>query len=145
MTGAESVVGLFNAIGISATPLAGKGFRINSNTIEEHVEARGIDQAAYQQLLSLKNGDVITPKQLSDYSNIAEGVYHNAYVNAADEAHRQGLPVDFLPQGGGRPVDPITARIYLDTALHTHPELANNPKAAQAAAIQAAVLNGWSK
>jgi hypothetical protein len=144
MTGAESVVGLFNAIGISATPLAGKGFRINANTVSEHAEARGIDQAAYQKLLALKNGDVITPKQLQDYSNIAAGVYHNAYVNAADEAHREGLPVDFLPQGGGQQVDPITARIYMDVILHSNPALANNPKAAQAAAKQAAAQNGWA-
>jgi hypothetical protein len=143
MTGAESVVGLFNAIGISATPLAGKGFRINSNTVEEHQEARGIDQAAYQKLLKLKNGDVITPKQLSDYSNIAAGVYHNSYVNAADEAHRQGLPVDFLPQGGGRAPDPITARIYTDVVLHTNPELGNNPAALKDAIKKAAGLNGW--
>jgi hypothetical protein len=144
MSGAESVVGLFNAIGISATPLAGKGFRINSNTVDEHAEARGIDQAAYQKLLKLKNGDVITPKQLSDYSNIAAGVYHNAYVNAADEAHSEGLPIDFLPQGGGRPLDPTTAQIYADVTLHTNPQLARDPKALKGAIAKAAQLNGWS-
>jgi len=144
MTGAESVVSLFNAIGISATPLAGKGFRINSNTIEEHTEARGMDQAAYQKLLSLKNGDVITPKQLGDYSNIAAGVFHNSYVNATDEAHRQGLPVDFLPQGGGKVPDPITARIFMDILLHTRPELASNKIAAKKATADALRLNGWN-
>ena len=144
MTGAESVVGLFNAIGISATPLAGKGFRINSNTVEEHQEARGIDQAAYQRLLALKNGDVITPQQLKDYSNIAAGVYHNSYVNAADEAHRQGLPVDFLPQGGGRALDATTARIYTDVILHTNPSLAKNPQALKDAIKKSVTLNGWS-
>lgn len=144
MTGAESVVGLFNAIGISATPLAGKGFRINSNTIDEHAEARGIDQAAYQKLLKLKNGDVITPKQLQDYSNIAAGVYHNSYVNAADEAHSEGLPIDFLPQGGGRPLDPVTASIYSDVVLHSNPNLARDPKALKAAIAQAIQLNGWT-
>lgn len=143
MTGAESVVGLFNAIGISATPLAGKGFRVNQNVINEHAEARGIDQAAYQKLLSLKAGDVITPKQLSDYSNIAAGVYHNAYVNAADEAHRQGLPVDFLPQGGGKTLDPVSAQIYTDVVLHSNPNLARDPKALKAAIVQAAGVNGW--
>src|SRR5208283_1488428 len=39
LTGAASVVALFNAIGISATPLAGKGFRINNNTVEEHANS----------------------------------------------------------------------------------------------------------
>ncbi len=143
MNGAESVVGLFNAIGISATPLAGKGFRINANTVEEHQEARGIDQAAYQKLLALKNGDVITPQQLKDYANISAGVYYNSYVNAADEAHRQGLPVDFLPQGGGQTLDPITARIYTDVVLHTNPSLAKNPQALKDAIKSAVTLNGW--
>ena len=144
MTGAESVVGLFNAIGISATPLAGKGFRINSNTVEEHQEARGMDQAAYQKLLKVKAGDVITPQQMKDYANIAAGVYHNSYVNAADEAHRLGLPVDFLPQGGGKTPDPVTARVFTDVVLHTHPNLSNDKPALRKAISDALNLNGWS-
>jgi hypothetical protein len=142
MNGAESVVGLFNAIGISATPLAGKGFRINQNTVAEHSEARGIDQSAYQKLLSLKNGDVITPQQLKDYSTIAAGVYYHSYVNAVDEAHRQGLPADFLPQGGGRTPDPVTIHIYTDAVRHTNPSLTGT--ALQNAAKKAASANGWS-
>jgi hypothetical protein len=31
----------------------------------------------------------------------------------------------------------------MDVVLHTHPELGNNPQAAQQAAKQAAQLNGW--
>jgi len=143
MTGAQSVVGLFNAIGISATPLAGKGMRINQNTIEEHVGARGVDQAAYQKLLSLKNGDVITPQQLRDYSTIATQVYRDSYVNAVDEAHRQGLPADFLPKGGGRSVDSPTAEIYSRSVLHTNPQLANNPAALKGTIKTALQSNGW--
>jgi len=143
MTGAASVVALFNAIGISAEPLAGKGFRINSNTIQEHVGARGLDQAAYQKLLSLKNGDVITPQQVKDYASIAANVYKNAYVASADEAHRQGLPADFLPQGGGTKLDSTTAEIFARAVLHSNPGLARNPDQLRAAVTQAAQRNGW--
>src|SRR5262249_22243198 len=111
LTGAAFVVALFNAIGISAELLAGKGFRINSNIIEEYVGVCGLDQASYQKLLSLKNGDVITPQQIRDYASIATDVYKNAYVNTADEAYREGLPADFLPRGGGKMIDTTTAKI----------------------------------
>ena len=127
MTGADSVVALFNAIGISATPLAGKGFRINESTVSGHTGARGIDQAAYQKLLSLKNGDVITPQQVKDYASIAANVYKSQYVNLVDEAHRQGLPADFLPQGGGRAADPTTIDLVGTSVLHSNPGLAKNP------------------
>jgi len=116
LSGAASVVGLFNAIGISATPLQGKGFRINENTIREHVEARGINQAAYQKLLALKNGDVITPQQLKDYAGIAAGVYRDSYVNAANEEKRQTGVVDILPVGNNEVVDAMTAGLYLRIA-----------------------------
>jgi hypothetical protein len=144
MTGAASVVALFNAIGISAEPLAGKGFRINSNTIEEHVGARGLDQGAYQKLLSLKNGDVITPQQVRDYAGIATDVYKNAYVNLADEAHREGLPADFLPRGGGKMIDSTTAKIFANVVAHERPDLASNPAALQRAAMKAASDAGWT-
>jgi hypothetical protein len=143
MTGAASVVALFNAIGISAEPLAGKGFRINSNTIQEHVGARGLDQAAYQKVLSLKQGDIITPQQVRDYASIASNVYKNAYVNAADEAHRRGLPADFLPQGGGNKLDSTTAEIYARAVLHANPQLAKRPSFLKAAVSFAAAKNGW--
>ena len=143
MTGAASVVALFNAIGTSAEPLAGKGFRINSNTIQEQVGARGLDQSAYQKILSLKNGDIITPQQVKDYASIAANVYKNAYVTQADEAHRQGLPADFLPQGGGTNLDSTTAEIFARSVLHANPGLARNPAALRAAVTQAAQRNGW--
>jgi hypothetical protein len=114
MTGAESVVGLFNAIGISATPLKGMGFRINNNTVEEHATARGLGESLYQKLLRAKAGDVITPQQVADYAKLATGARHDMYMSAVDEAHRQGLPIDFLPKGRGRAIDHSTAKIYLD-------------------------------
>ena len=56
ITGPESIVALFDAVGISAEPLAGRGFRINNNVIQEHVGARGLDQAAIAKLEGMKNG-----------------------------------------------------------------------------------------
>lgn len=132
LTGAESVTSLFNAIGISATPLAGKGFRINSNTIEEHVDARGMDQAAYQKLLKLKSGAVITSQQIRDYAKIATGVYAQSYINAATEERRQLNYMDVVPQGHNSPIDPTTARIF-----HTLADGDENK------AMAAAAASGW--
>jgi hypothetical protein len=132
MTGAESVVGLFNAIGISASPLKGMGFRINSNTVEEHENARGLGQSLYQKLLSLKSGDVVTPQQLKDYASLATSARESQYISAIDEARRQNLPVDFLPRGNGGHLDTSTARMYMRAA-------GNDPAKARAAAQQA----GW--
>lgn len=143
LTGAASVVALFDAVGISATPLAGKGFRINSNVIGEHVGARGLDQSVLQKVLSLKQGDIITPGQVRDYANIAANVYKQTYINAADEAHREGLPADFLPRGGGKMIDSTTAKIYANVVAHERPDLASNPGKLQQAAMKAARDNGW--
>jgi hypothetical protein len=116
LSGAQSVVQLFNAIGISATPLAGKGFRINENTVKEHVEARGLDQSALQKLEKLETGAVITEKQLKDYAGIATQVYKNSFINAAKEQKRQLGYIDVLPLGNNEPVDAMTASLYLQTA-----------------------------
>jgi hypothetical protein len=133
MTGAQSVVGLFNAIGISATPLAGKGFRINNVTVDEHAQARGIKEAMNQKRLKAEVGDIITPKQLKDYAGIASQVYENAYVNAANEQRRSMGYIDALPQGNGQPVDALTHKIYLRAA---------NQDANKAAAAERA--QGWT-
>jgi hypothetical protein len=116
LSGAQSVVQLFNAIGISATPLAGKGFRINENTVKEHFEARGLDQSALQKLEKLETGAVITEKQLKDYAGIAAQVYKNSFINAAKEQKRQLGYIDVLPLGNNEPVDAMTASLYLQTA-----------------------------
>jgi hypothetical protein len=115
ITGAQSIVGLFNAIGISAEPLKGKGFRINNLTVREHASARGLGQSLYQKLLSLKNGDIITPQQLKDYAEIALQSRKNSYVTAVNEAHGMGLKADFLlPKGNGQKIDPNTASIFME-------------------------------
>lgn len=118
MTGADSVVGLFNAIGISSAPLKGRGFRINQNIVGEHAAARNIFQSAAAALSKLTpngSGEVITPKQLGDYTSILGQARHDLYVTMAQEAQRQGLPKDFLPQGGGKSIDVPTAKIFLDS------------------------------
>lgn len=132
-TGAESVVGLFDAIGISATPLAGRGFRVNNNVIEEHAHARGWAGVLQQKLLSVKAGDVITPQQLKDYANIAAQARESQYINLVNQVHNQGLNADFvLPTGNGQTLDQSTARIFL--------QLSGNDAAKAAAAAK---TRGW--
>lgn len=135
MTGAQSVVGLFNAIGISAAPLKGAGFRITGNTIDEHKDARGLGESLYQKLLSLKNGDIITPQQMRDYADLAANARRNQYYQAIDEATREGLKVDFVPkpQQPNQPIDMGTAQIYL------HAANGDKDKARKAASS-----NGWA-
>lgn len=133
ITGAQSVVGLFNAIGISAEPLKGKGFRINNNTVEEHANARGLGQTLYQKFLGLKNGDVITPQQLKDYATIASNARKDSYITNYNEARAAGINPDFiLPKGNGKELDGNTAAIFL--------ELAGGDKSKARAAAQA---QGW--
>lgn len=117
MTGAQSVVGLFNAIGISAEPLKGKGFRVNSNTVDEHTNARGLGQSLYQRFLGLKDGDIITPQQLKDYATIAMDARRNAYVTKYNQAASAGInPAFILPKGNGSAIDPNTASIFMELA-----------------------------
>lgn len=118
-TGAEKVTALLNAVGISFDPLKGKGARVNQSIIEEHAESRNIWEGALQKINRIfGSGGPITSQQISDYRAVAEGVVHDAYVTAAQEARRQGLGVDFLPKATAQNqvVDPLTAKIYLDVA-----------------------------
>lgn len=118
-TGAERVTALLNAVGISGDPLKGKGFRINNDIIQEHAGARNIWESGVQKLNTIAGtGGPITAKQISDYTAVAQGVVHDAYVTAAQEARRQGLPVDFLPRATtkNQGADPFVAKIYLDAA-----------------------------
>jgi hypothetical protein len=118
-TGAEKVTALLNAVGISGDPLKGKGFRISNDIINEHAQARNIWEGAVQKLNNVVgSGGPITSKQIADYTAVAEGVVHDAYVTAAQEARRQGIGVDFLPKPTqqGQVPDKLTAKIYLDVA-----------------------------
>ncbi len=134
LTGAQSVVALFDSIGLSATPLKGAGFRVNSNVIDEHAQARGWLGSLQQKLLGAKNGDIITPNQLKDYASIATQARQSQYVNLANEVHNAGLGADFvLPTGNGQHIDPATAAIFLQLA-------GGDP----AKARQAATRKGWN-
>ncbi len=132
-SGAERVTALLAAVGISGDPLKGKGFRISSPVIDEHAQSRNIWQGAVQKLNTIAgSGGPITSSQINDYTHVALGVVHDAYVTAAQEARRQGLPVDFLPKGQGQRIDPYTVKIYLDAAGGD-----------RAAARNAAQAGGW--
>lgn len=119
MTGAQSVVALFNAIGISVEPLRGKGMRINKNIVADHQEARSFGQDLYQKWLSLKKGDIITPQQVKDYAGIASQVRTNQYVNLINQMHADGVKADtalgFL-KGNGRQIDDGTIKIFIAAA-----------------------------
>jgi hypothetical protein len=133
-SGARSVVALFDAIGISATPLAGKGFRVNQSTVKEHTDARGWQQAIQAKLLNAKAGDVITPQQVRDYASIAAQARQSQYTNLANQVHNSGLNADFvLPTGNGQKIDPGTAQIFLSLT-------GNDPQKAMKAATQ----KGWA-
>ena len=142
LTGAQSIVGLFNAIGISAEPLKGKGFRINNLTVAEHAGARGIRQAIEQKVGRLKTGEIITPQQLQDYAHIAEQVRENKYVSLVNQAHNAGLNADFaMPTGNGQKADPSTARIFLRLVGWTDGKPTDKQKQTAQAAMQ---KKGWS-
>lgn len=136
LTGAQSVVALFNAIGLSVEPLRGKGMRINNPVIEEHIHARGLPQEITQKILKLKKGDIITPQQVKDYAKIADEVRVNQYVNKINEMHAMGVKADpalGLLKGNGNSIysDPGVAKILL--------KVTGDP----AKARQAAIDLGW--
>lgn len=123
LTGAASVVGLFNAIGISADSLKGKGFRMSNEITGEHKGARDILSSAAVSAHKLDTGQVVTLKQLQDYNQILGKARHDMYVTAGGEADRQGLVKDFLPRGNGRVADTNTMQIYL-TLAKNDPDMA---------------------
>jgi hypothetical protein len=134
LTGAESVVALLSAVGISAAPLKGNGFRVSKDILNEHKNARGWEQSMQQKFLGATDGDVITPKQILDYSNIAANARTSQYVNVANQMRNAGLSVDpALPSSNGQKIDPATAQIFMSLA-------GNDPQKARAAAAK----KGWS-
>lgn len=112
--GAQSVVDLFSAIGLSAAPLQGKGFRVNQNVIAEHTKARGLAGEIQARLQGLQTGAIITAAQLQQYADIAANARLNQYVSLANQFHNAGLPADAaLPTGNGQRIDIPTAKIFL--------------------------------
>jgi hypothetical protein len=132
-TGADSVAGLFDAIGISVSPMQGKGMRINKDVINEHIDARGLDQTVVAKLGKLTAGTILSPQQLKDYAGIADGAYVHGYVNAVNDAHAQGIKADaILPKGNGQQIDPATAKVFFTLSN-------GNPAKARSMADS----NGW--
>jgi hypothetical protein len=134
LTGAESVVALLSAVGISAAPLKGNGFRVSKDILNEHRNARGWEQSMQQKFLGATDGSVITPKQILDYSNIAANARTSAYVNTYNQMRNAGISADAaLPTSNGQKLDPNTAQIFLTLAG------GNKDRARQAASQK-----GWS-
>jgi len=119
MSGAQSVVVLFNAIGISVEPLRGKGMRINKNIVEDHQNARSFGQDLYQKWLSLKKGDIITPQQVKDLPPSLRRSEQIKYINLINQMHADGVKADsaigFL-KGNGRQIDDGTIKIFIAAA-----------------------------
>jgi hypothetical protein len=108
LTGPESVVGLFDAIGLSTSNLKGQGMRINQAVIGDHASATNVWQQLAAKLSKLPPtgpGEKVTPQQLQQYTNIMGQARHDLYLTLADTARRRGLPVDFLPDGNGQVLD----------------------------------------
>ncbi len=119
LPGADSVVGLFDAIGISSAPLKGRGFRINNDIVGEHKGARNILQDAATKLQKISpngTGQVVTLLQLQDYSRILDQARHDAYLGAADVSRQNGIGVRVVPQGHNTPADASTVKLFLDVA-----------------------------
>jgi hypothetical protein len=119
LPGADSVVGLFDAIGISSAPLKGKGFRISGEIVGEHRGARNVLQDAATKLQKYSpegTGQVVTLQQLQDYSRILNSARHDAYVGAADQSRQQGIGVRVVPQGHNTAADANTVKLFLDLA-----------------------------
>lgn len=142
LTGAQSIVGLFNAIGISADPLKGKGFRINNLTVQEHANALGLTEKIDRAMTKLQTGEAVTRNQLQDYARIAEQVRELKYVTLANQMHSVGQNADAAaPTGNGQKIDPSTQRIFLKMAGWTN----GKPTDKQIQAAQsAASKKGWS-
>ena len=136
LPGADAVVGIFDAIGISSAPLKGRGFRINSQVVSEHVE--GTRNAWQSMALKLSRltptgtGQIVSLEQLKDYERIMNQARLDAYVGAANDAVNRGIGIQFAPRGNGAPIDANTRRIFLRLAK-------NDPNLASAIAKQ----YGW--
>ena len=120
LPGADAVVGVFDAIGISSAPLKGRGFRIGDRIISEHVE--GTRNAWESMALKLQRltpngtGQVVSLDQLKAYERIMDESRLDAYTGAASDALNRGIGVQILPRGFGQPVDNNTMDIFLKLA-----------------------------
>jgi hypothetical protein len=127
LPGADAVVGIFDAIGLSSAPLKGRGFRINQQIIGEHVTGtRNAWQGMALRLARLTptgTGQIVQLQQLKDYERIMDQARHDAYIGAANDAVNRGIGVQLVPRGNGAPADGNTIDIFL-TMAKGNPQLA---------------------
>jgi hypothetical protein len=120
LPGADAVVGIFDAIGLSSEPLKGRGFRINSQVVGEHVE--GTRNAWTDLGLKLSRltpdgtGQIVSLQQLKDYQRVMDSARHDAYIGAGNAALTQGIGVQSVPRGHNTPLDSNTMDIFLTMA-----------------------------
>lgn len=128
LPGADAVVGIFDAIGISSAPLKGRGFRINSQIVGEHVEGtRNAWQGLGLKLSRLTpegTGQIVSLQQLKDYERIMDAARHDAYIGAGNDAVNRGIGIQSVPRGNGAVIDENTMDIFL-TMAKGNPQLAS--------------------
>ena len=129
LPGADAVVGIFDAIGLSSAPLKGRGFRINNQVVGEHVEGtRNAWQGAALKLSRLTpegTGQIVSLQQLKDYQRIMDQARHDAYVGAGNDAVNRGIGIQNAPRGNGNAIDANTMDIFL-TMAHGDPKVASS-------------------
>jgi len=114
-TGAQSMLLLSQHLGTTFGNV--KGSRITKDMIAEHLGARGVSDAAHVAVQRLVNGDQLSSAQWAAFTDLISQSRNATWENAVSNARNQGLPITFLPRGNGQtPLDPATARIYLDAA-----------------------------
>lgn len=95
-TGAQSMVAL--STHLSTTFGNVKGARITKDMIEHHLGARGVSDEALVAIQRLTNGDVLSPDQWTAFHGLIKQSRDISWHQAAKEADRAGLPLDFLPE-----------------------------------------------
>jgi len=75
-----------------------KGARITKDMIEHHLGARGVSDSALVAIQRLTNGDVLSPAQWEAFHGLIKQSRDISWHQAAREADRAGLPLDFLPE-----------------------------------------------
>lgn len=95
-TGAQSMVAL--STHLSTTFGNVKGARITKDMIQEHLGARGITDKALAAVQSFTNGDALSPDQWEAFHDLMSQSRKVTWQQAAKEADRKHIPVDFLPE-----------------------------------------------
>ncbi len=94
-TGAQSMLAL--STHLTTTFGNVKGARITKDMIAEHLHARSIGDDALVAVQKLSNGDKLSPDQWDAFHQLVTQSRRLSWEAAAAEAHRKGLPINFLP------------------------------------------------